>query len=68
VVKAIPNRGFCRWPIGEVGEVGFGYCGDAACKNRDGKTAAYCSTHYRRAYKAKVPKGQRLPASVEAYA
>jgi hypothetical protein len=68
VVKAIPNRGFCRWPIGEVGEVGFGYCGEGACKNRDGKTAAYCSTHYARAYRSTVPKGQRLPASMEAYA
>jgi len=35
----------CRWPVGDPGSPGFGYCG---CKKVDG--APYCEDHVRRAF------------------
>lgn len=34
----------CRWPVGEVAEEGFGFCGAARCRG------AYCADHRRLAY------------------
>lgn len=37
------GRHACRWPIGEPGDAGFGFCGRAAART-------YCSAHGARAY------------------
>lgn len=44
------GRDQCRWPIGEVGAPGFGYCGAPA---REG--GPYCAHHHARAHTAPVP-------------
>lgn len=51
----------CRWPVGEVGQPGFGFCG---CKRVEG--APYCADHVRRAY-AGVQK-VRIRPPAERYA
>ena len=51
----------CRWPVGEVGQPGFGFCG---CKPVDG--APYCTDHVRRAFTGVQPVRIRPP--VERYA
>ena len=35
----------CQWPHGNVGEPGFGFCGEASAAGRP-----YCAEHVRRAY------------------
>ncbi len=54
-VREVPGFGFCRWPIGDFGEEGFGYCGAKACIGKNKKVSPYCSGHYVRAYKASQP-------------
>lgn len=35
----------CRWPIGEVGKPGFGYCGHETAEGK-----SYCPSHRKRAF------------------
>jgi GcrA cell cycle regulator len=52
VIKVAPGCRFdeltataCRWPIGEVGEADFGFCGEQTIPH-----ASYCAHHLRIAY------------------
>lgn len=49
VVDLEPHH--CRWPIGEPGHAGFGFCG-----NQKLPGVSYCLTHARRATDAPRPK------------
>ncbi len=60
VVREVPGFGFCRWPIGDLEDGSFGYCGAPACNGKKGKVSSYCSGHYVRAYKATPPPALRL--------
>ncbi len=60
-VREVPGFGFCRWPIGDLEDGSFGYCGAPACNGKKGKVSSYCSSHYVRAYRATPPKSMRLP-------
>ncbi len=60
VAKDPPGRGFCKWPIGDPEEGGFGYCGARACVGKGDKVSPYCPSHYMRAYRAAPPKNLDL--------
>lgn len=49
----------CRWPVGEPGEPGFGFCG---CKASAG--LPYCQDHARRAYSARIVGRPSVPTEV----
>ncbi len=59
-VREVPGFGFCRWPIGDLEDGSFGYCGAPACNGKKGKVSSYCSGHYVRAYRASPPAPLRL--------
>jgi GcrA cell cycle regulator len=44
----------CRWPIGDVQDADFSFCG---CQRQD--TRPYCEAHNERAYKASEPRKER---------
>lgn len=46
------NHGECRWPMGEVGAVDFGFCAAPAVAYGDGNIKPYCAEHARMAYVA----------------
>jgi GcrA cell cycle regulator len=53
------EQGMCRWPIGEVGEESFRFCGDAALDSK-----SYCNAHFRlscsQTWFSKAPEGRRM--------
>lgn len=45
----------CRWPIGNPGDAGFGFCGATRVKPEDDSNA-YCAPHAAIAYTPKLPR------------